>query len=118
MTDVKLDLNGLNAAIRATILPDAQMRKLGFTDRSGNNWYLCSSVGADVTLNITIPKNGARLRLEVLDESFGQPYDYQQILKRNPSFEFALLVQARVEDLLEYLSNKGVISGFSRGMYI
>ena len=94
------------------------MRELGFTDYSPTNWYYCSRVGAGITLNVSIPKDGGRFRLDVLDEDFGQPYDYQEYLVRNPQQEFALGVKDAVENQMDFLSAAGVISGFARGMYI
>lgn len=115
---VKLDGNGLNMAISSVILPEKDMRWLGFTDHSGKNWYRCSTVGADITLNITIPKDGSRLKIEVLDENFGQHYDYQDILKRHPTLPNALSVKKLVEDSLESLTEAGVLTGYKRGIYI
>lgn len=118
MTTVKLDKNGLNAALGSNLLPDDDMFGIGFTDHREGTWYLCVRVGSDITLNISIPKDGSRFRLDVLDEDFGQPYDYQRILKSNPKLEYALSVKARVENQLEQLTKSGVITGFKRGMYI
>lgn len=115
---MEIDKNGLNTALNASILPETEMRKLGFTDYSATNWYYCSTVGSGVTLNVSIPKDGSRFRLDVLDEDFGQPYDYQAYLKRNPEQEFALGVKAAVENQLDFLSLAGIITGFEPGMYI
>jgi hypothetical protein len=115
---METDKNGLNTALNVSILPEAEMRKLGFTDYSGTSWYYCSTVGAGITLNVSIPKDGSRFRLDVLDEDFGQPYDYQEYLVRNPTQEFALGVKAAVENQMDFLSFAGVISGFTRDMYI
>lgn len=115
---MKLDQNGLNADIKASVLPETKMRELGFTDHSKENWYHCSRVGEGITLNVTIPKNGSRLRIDVLDEDFGQPYDYQRILKSHPNLEFAQRVKSRVEFQLELFSKAGVITGYTRGMYV
>ena len=114
----KLDQNGLNLALGSVILPDVDMRGLGFTDHAGDNWYYYVKVESDITFNLTIPKNGGRLRIDVLDEDFCQPYDYQRILKDNPSFPYALAVKARVENQMERLSEAGVITGYTPGMYI
>jgi hypothetical protein len=115
---MELDKNGLNTALNATVLPEVEMRKLGFTDHSAVAWYYCSRVGAGITFNVSIPKDGSRFRLDVLDEDFGQPYDYQEYLVRNPKQEFALGVKAEVESQMNFLSIAGVISGFTRDMYI
>ena len=115
---MELDVNGLNLAISASVLPEDEMRRLGFTDHKADTWYHCFPVGEGVTLNVAVPKDGSRLRLDVLDEEFLQPYDYQRILKNNPNLEFAQRVKAQTEFYLELLSEAGVITGFTRGMYI
>lgn len=115
---MELDKNGLNAAVSGVVLAEEEMRNLGFTDHSKDRWYYCFRVGEGITLNVTIPKDGSRLRIDVLDEDFGQPYDYQRILKNNPNLEFAQRVKAQVEFQLELFSRAGVITGFTRGMYL
>ena len=113
-----LDANGLNADINGVVLSEEKMRDLGFTDHSPKNWYLCRGLGNDVTFNVSIPKDGSRLTLSVIDEDFGQHYDYQAILVRNPDFAFALAVKDKVEQVMEHLSSEGVIEGYVPGMYI
>ena len=60
------------------------------------------------------------IRIDVLDEDFCQPYDYdyQSMLHKNPTFEPALIVYEQVEELMEYLQSKGVLSGHVKGEYI
>lgn len=113
-----LDARGLNAAIGSNILPEEEMRELGFTDHSNKHWYYVQRVAQDITFNLTIPKDGGRLAIDVLDEDFGQPYDYQAILKRSPKLEFAQKVKIQVESLMESFTEKGIISGYKKGMYI
>lgn len=113
-----LDNRGLNAAIGGNILTDEQMRNHGFTDHNAKNWYYVERVGDGTTFNLTLPKDGGRLQIDVLDEDFGQPYDYQAYLKRNPKLEFAHGVKARVEAIMERMSEQGIITGYKKGMYI
>lgn len=115
---VELDDNGLNADISASILSDEEMTDLGFTDHTGKNWYYTTQLMADISLNVTIPKDGSRLSLDVLDEEILQPYDYQRILMNNPEHPFSLSVKTQVEEELQYLSEKGVLHGWVKGMYI
>lgn len=79
MDGVTLNANGNNAALAMRPLDDAAMRELGFTDRIPGRWYLCRPVSADgdVTLNVVIGRTGGDWRIDVLDERFGQCYDYQ-----------------------------------------
>lgn len=113
-----LDANGLNAEISATVLEENRMRELGFTDHLDTTWYFSRMLGMDISFNVSIPKDGRRLRVDILDEDFGQPYDYQSILKKNPGFAFAEEVKAKVEALMEMLADAGVIQGFVKGMYL
>ena len=56
--------------------------------------------------------------IDVLDEDFLQPYDYQEILRRDPHHKLALNVLHQVENWMEELQTAGVLSGHKRGEYI
>lgn len=88
--EIKVNKNCVNAKIQAHILPESEMRKIGFTDHVKDNWYFCRMLrfpkkklyrDFDVSFSVTIPKNRDDIRIDVLDEAFLQPYDYQRILK-------------------------------------
>ena len=69
--------------------------------------------------NVVIPKdNPEDLRIDVLDEEFLQPYDYQSILEHNPKFAPALEVKESVDMFMMYLIGNGVLSGWSVGDYL
>lgn len=72
----------------------------------------------EISFSVTIPKNGDDIRIDVLDEAFLQPYDYQRILSDHPDHETALIVQEQVERWMDYLQEGGVLSGHIRGEYI
>lgn len=79
-----LNKYGVNNVIQSHILPDDEMRKIGFTDANPEVWYFSRGIEHDVSFNVSIPKNGIDdLRIDVLDEEFFQPYDYQAILDRD-----------------------------------
>lgn len=113
---------GMNSKIRATVLPDERMREIGFTNFDEPRWYFCKSVGeknGEISFNVTIPK--ARpdlLQIDVLDDDFLQPYDFQHLLEVNPDFKFALEVWRNVERWMKTLADAGVISGHEYGEYI
>jgi hypothetical protein len=116
---MELNEYGLNAALTASILPSRQdMRTLGFTERSGATWGLCRPVGTGVTLDLSIPKDGSPFRLDIIDEKFRKPYDYQGILRDYPDDECALGVQKDVEHALRFLSKVRIIQGFETGVQI
>ena len=128
MFDEKVEVNSncVNTKIKAHILSDEEMRKIGFTEYN-KEWHFRRSItfpreprykGFDISFSVSIPKDGSDIRIDVLDEDFCQPYDYQSMLNRNPTFEPALIVYEQVEELMEYLQSKGVLSGHVKGEYI
>lgn len=126
--NIEVNSNGVNKLIKYNILSDEKMRDIGFTDYSKDNWYFCRTIkfpkdkkeyrGFDISFNVNIPKDNSDIRIDVLDEDFCQPYDYQYMLDKTPNFEPALVVKEQVEDWMRYLQDNGVISGHVYGEYI
>lgn len=119
--EVILNKHGVNAAIGYNVLSDDEMRKLGFTDHREGYWYYFHSVSDDgeVTFNVTIDKAGIDdLRIDILDEAFGQPYDFQYILERTPDIQYAKDVKEAVEAEMQRLQEAGVLFGHEYGEYI
>ena len=124
---VEVNSHGANSKIKARILSDKKMKEIGFTNHYESNWYFCRPIkfpqtkryrGFDISFNVSISKDGSNISIDVLDEDFCQPYDYQSMLHKNPIFEPALIVYEQVEELMEYLQSKGVLSGHVKGEYI
>ncbi len=120
--EVKTNKHGVNSNIRSCILSEDKMKKVGFTHAHGV-WYLCKGVKTkdkriDITFNVTIKDDNSDFMIDVLDEDFLQPYDYQRILRHDPHHELALVVLDQVEDWMEELQTAGVLSGHKRGEYI
>ena len=127
MSDLKLNRHGVNAKIHASILPEEKMQEIGFTDNCKEMWYFLRGIqfpknkkyrGFEVSFSVTIPKNGSDIRIDVLDEAFCQPYDYQYMLEKNPNFEPCLIVKEQVEHWMSYLQGRGVLTGHEAGEYI
>lgn len=123
--NVEVNSNGVNKLIKYNILSDEEMRAIGFTDYAKDTWYFCRMIkftkghrGLDISFNVSIPKDNSDIQIDVLDEAFCQPYDYQYMLDKNPNFEPALVVKEQVEDWMKYLQDSGVISGHVYGEYI
>ena len=128
MFDEKVEVNSncVNAKIKAHILSEKEMREIGFTEYN-KEWHFRRSItfprkprykGFDISFNVSIPKDGSDIRIDVLNEDFCQPYDYQSILNKNPTFELALIIYEQVEEWMDYLQSKGVLSGHVKGEYI
>ena len=121
MDDVKTNKNGVSVKIKANILPEKEMREIGFTDYSKDTWYFARMLKGvkDISFNVSINKNNPQdLRIDILDENFCQPYDYQYILKKNPYFKPCLIVKNEVEKWMKYLEDSGVLTGHIYGEYI
>lgn len=113
-----VDEHGLNIAIEGHVLDDQTMRAAGFTDNRSTAWYYCANLGRDISFNVTIPKDGSRLTIDVLDEMFLQPYDYQSILRHHPLHPIAHDIYEAVEEQMAKLTKAGIISGHVPGDYI
>lgn len=114
------DENGLSLAIEFHVLPHDDMVAAGFRIpyKGANHYSLCRTVERETTFNVSVPTDGSRGRIDILDEMFCQPYDYQSILMDHPDHPFANRVKARVDDEMEALVKAGVLSGWSRDDYI
>ena len=80
---------------------------------------MCSSdLEFDISFSVSIPKDGTDIRIDVLDEDFCQPYDYQKMLENDSKFEPCVIVKEQVEEWMTYLQDKGVLYGHVYGEYI
>lgn len=116
-----------NAAIKCHILDDDLMRLARFTDLSDNRWYYCrflTPVSDDISFNLSIDKDDpSKWTIDILDEDFLQPYDYQGMIQRELNGEkfhgdFHWIINEVVELEMEHLTRLGIISGWERGDYI
>ena len=119
----QVDGHGLNTAIEGHVLDDQSMRAAGFNDNNNYaTWYyhtcLDRNVSSKITFNVSIPKDGSRLTIDVLDETFLQPYDYQYILHRHPHHLVACCIRKAVERQMTKLTEAGIVSGHVPGDYI
>lgn len=139
-TNVEVNSHCVNKAIQFHILDRPTMKAHGFTDKyyEGQSceqdapyWYMFRGIkfpkdkrykGIDISFNIHLPKkDGDELNIYVLDEDFGQPYDYQRMIEDNPSFDSTLvshIVFKQVEEIMTELQEAGILSGHNYGDYI
>lgn len=112
---------GNNVKITARELPEEEMRRIGFTDYDPKRWRFSRKLKCveNVEFSLTMDKGDpSTRRLDVLDENFCQPYDYQATLERNAGNETARKVMEEVEGIMAYLAGKGILSGHERGDYV
>ena len=122
---VPLKENGQNKNIKVATLDESILRKFGFTDSRKGYWYYCRNVHHDkkfddsITFNISFrKKDGKELMIDILDEDFCQPYDYQKFLKNNPDHEYALEVHKNVQEIMSKLMSAEIITGYKPNDYI
>lgn len=120
--EYELNKNGNNKNIKIHLLPDKEMRELGFTDYQKGYWYFCRSLCFNIIFDISINKKEPEdFRIDVLDDDFFQPYDYQFMLSSKAHGKYnpvAIKVYEEIEKWMEYFKEKGIISGHEKGEYI
>lgn len=117
---VEINEHGNNAAIKVHILDDATMKRNGFRrfiSGEDNWWYFCNRVHKDITFNMTIYDSG-NWAIDILDEAFCQPYDYQAMYERGNHMSFILTVMKNVNEIMDSFVHKGIISGWKVGDYV
>ena len=104
--------------VKTRILSEDKMRELGFTDYAKDRWFFFRFIKFprtsrykyfEISFSLTIPKNGDKTRLDVLDEDFCQPYDYEMMLEKNPNFEPAKIVKEQVDYWINHLKDNGIV---------
>ena len=122
---VNENLNNRN--IKVHLLDDELMRKARFTDYKEEYWYYCRDLrplSHGISFNLAVKKDNPNdWRIDILDEDFCQPYDFQSMLQSEYEGEkfdgtFHRLVNEQVEYEMEHLIRLGVISGWEKGDYI
>lgn len=120
--ECEVNKNRNNKNIKIHFLPDKEMRELGFTDHQRGYWYFCRVLCLNITFNISINKKDPEdFQIDVLDDDYCQPYDYQFMLgseTQGKHNSVAIKVYEKVEKWMEYFKEKGIISGHERGEYI
>ena len=117
---VEINEHGNNAAIKVHILDEATMKLNGFQrfiSNEDNWWYFCKRVYKDVTFNMTIYDSGY-WKIDILDECFCQPYDYQAMYESGNYRPVVLTVMENVNEIMDSFVHKGIISGWKVGDYI
>lgn len=116
--DVPLTKRKQNAMIQANILDDKKMHEIGFTDYSKDSWYYCRDIGLDISFNVSINKKTSEIKIDVLDEWFLQPFDYQAQIQDGRNDDFINNINKQVQGQMRYLMDTGVITGYRMGDYI
>lgn len=94
------------------------LKAYGFTNYDKPTLYMCKGLELTITFNMSISIKTFKVEIDVLDNDFCQPYDYQYFLSKNPNHEFARKIEKKVNAILAKLQADGIIEGYLEGMYI
>lgn len=105
--------------MKINILEDKIMKDAGFNSVSDNSrWYLCKNLELEISFNFTIIKETGVFKIDILDEDFLQPYDFQYILKNTPTHKVANEINKKVIAIILELVNIGIVEDYTIGDYI
>lgn len=91
----------------------------GFTNHNPDVLYLVRMVADNISFNLMIDVKSLDVRdIDILDERFLQTYDYQQMILDDTYGKLQVHIYNNVNELLQKLQDDGVITGFTKGMYI
>lgn len=117
----ELRRNGTSAHIQ--IGEGATMESLlayGFRTMGENRVVFQRPLGCGIDFFVTINvKDLNDIQIDVIDEDFGQPYDYQlYIMESEEPVRVASAVYEKVETELKKLQEAGILQGHVRGNYV
>lgn len=117
-----LNKYGCNDKIKGHVLADEEMLRLGF-DKTDNRWHKfhmlkINGKTSSISFNFNVFVDSDEADIYVLDDDYGQPYDYQRILRDNPEHEFAKKVRDEVESFMKFYEERGILTGHVIGEYI
>ena len=115
----KTNKSGVNVKIKAHILDEESMKAAGFRHVVGDGefWSYFKDLGSDIEFHVKIPVRG-ELRIDVLDEWYCQPYDYQYMIHSKATHKLPYEVFERVEEEMQRLKDFGILEGHEYGEYI
>ena len=118
--DVPRNKAGQNSNIKLN--PNLEKKTLldfGFVKEPTSEFYMMSKLTSDISFNVEIDIETNDISIEVLDEDFLQPYDYQIMLK-NPNYvpKIAKIVHHKVQKIMKELMDSGIIEGYKENDYI
>ena len=106
--------------MKVNILSDEEMTNIGFiTLKSKNQWFFFKTLIDTIEFWLRINKDDPNdFTIDIFDDDFGQPYDYQHMLSKNPNFKYALKVKDEVDKTMQYLMDNNIITDYKIGDYI
>lgn len=89
----------------------------GFSYLDGE-YYLLKRVFGSISFDISINLFENSVEIDIFDEDFFQPYDYQHDIRKGRVSSYTKLVHKKVQDIMKDLIDKEIIMGYSPNDYI
>ena len=117
--DVPKDKRGQNKNIKFHVVDKETMNDCGFGLTYGE-WIMCIGLTDTISFNLKIGNDEEVGIINILDDDFLQPYDFQAMIIKdgNKAPSLAKKVQNDVYMIMCNLSANGIISGWNIGDYI
>ena len=115
--ETEVDKRGQNKNLRFHVINEHIMKSIGF-NHTHDFWILCDSVDT-VSINIKITDDGIGT-IDVLDDEFCQPYDFQQMIleKGDNAPTLAIKIQHKLYTILDSMKTFGILENWEWGDYI
>ena len=117
--NVPKDKRGQNQNIKFHVVDKETMNDCGFGLTYGE-WIMCIELTDTISFNLKISDDEEIGIIDILDDDFLQPYDFQGMIldKGDKAPSLTKKVQNKVYMIMCYLSANGIISGWNIGDYI
>lgn len=124
---IKLNSKGQNKNIKAVLpIDEEKLKELGFTNYNAPFLYFNRNLHSkkydgttySISFNCNIQKATGRITIEILDDAFCQHYNYQSMIINGDPPKVALEVHEKVQELMKWLMEENVITGYTLGDYI
>ena len=115
--ETEVDERGQNKNLRFHIIDPHLMESVGFK-HTYDFWILCDSIDT-VTINIKITDDEIGT-IDVLDDEFCQPYDFQQMIleKGDDAPKMAIEIQRKLYTILDSMKTFGILEGWEWADYV
>lgn len=91
----------------------------GFTNHDKPTLYYMTMIDGNISFNLSVRIDTLEItKLDVLNEEWLQPYDYQSEILSGSYSGKAQNTYHKVNNILSKLQKDGIITGFEKGMYV
>ena len=120
---IELNKYQTNKRIKGIVKSDDEMKSYGFRyidSVSRPYWVYFSMLHLELHIEFSIRlfPDSDDVQIDVLDDDFCQPYDYQAMMDAHPYSVLPRKIFHEVDRVMHDLQNSGFITGYSTGMYV